>query len=92
MNGLDSPAVLWLLVAMQFIGVLSAFVARVSEGTSHQAFSQGMFLGSLTLMGVATLIALAIGPGCWLACCTALAIMILMVTCDFRNCRESSTW
>ena len=92
MNGFDSPAALWLLIAMQFLGVLSAFAARLSEGTPRQAFSQGMFFAMLPLMGAATLVALAVGPGCWLGCSTTLAVMVLTVTCDFRRGRESATW
>jgi len=92
MNGFDSPAALWMLVAVQSLGVLSAFAARFSEGSPRQAISQGMFLGMLPLMGVATLMALAVGPGCWLGCATTLAIMVLTVTWDFRKGRESATW
>jgi len=92
MNGFDSPAALWLLVAAQILGVLSAFAARFSEGSPRQAISQAMFLGVLPLMGVATLLALAVGPGCWLGCAATLAVMILTVTCDFRRGRESATW
>jgi len=92
MNGFDSPAALWLLVAAQILGVLSAFAARFSEGSPRQAISQAMFLGALPLMGAATLLALAVGPGCWLGCAATLAIMVLTVTCDFRRGRESATW
>ena len=53
MNGFDSPAVLWLLVAVQFFGVLSACAARLSEGSPRQAISQACFW-ILPLMGVAT--------------------------------------
>ena len=92
MNGFDSPAVLWLLVAVQFLGVLSACAARLSEGSSLQATIQNAFLGILALTGLATGAAFAVGPGCWLACSTTLAIMILTVTYDFRSGRESATW
>ena len=92
MNAFDSPAVVWVLVAVQFLGVLSACAARLSEGSRRQAISQGMFLSFLPLVGAATLVAFAMGPGCWLACSATLAIMVLTVTCDFRNGRESATW
>jgi hypothetical protein len=92
MNGLDSPAVLWLLVAVQFLGILSACAARLSEGSRRQALVHCLFLGILALVGAATVTAFAVGPGCWLACSTTLAIMILTVTCDFRSGRESATW
>jgi hypothetical protein len=92
MNGFDSPAVLWILVVVQFVGFLSACAARLSEGSSRQAIIQYVFLGVLAIMGAATVFAFIVGPGCWLACSTVLAVMILMVTCDFRNGRESATW
>ena len=34
MNGFDSPTVLWLFVAAQMFGVASAWIARLSEGSS----------------------------------------------------------
>ena len=33
MNGFDSPTVLWLLLAAQLLGVSSAWLARLSEGS-----------------------------------------------------------
>ncbi len=92
MNGFDTPAALWFLVTLQVLGVLTGFAARLSEGSRRQAISQGLFFGVLLLMGAATLVALAVGPGCWLGCATTLAVMILTVTCDFRRGRESATW
>ena len=92
MNGFDSPSVLWLFVAAQLLGVLSAWLARLSEGSVCQAVSQWMFFGVLPLMGAATMVALAVGPGCWLACCATLSVMVLTVTCDFRGSREAATW
>jgi hypothetical protein len=92
MNGFDSPAVLWLLIAAQLLGVISACIARLSEGSPRQALSQGTFFGALSLMGAATIVALAVGPGCWVACSASLALMVLTVTCDFRGSREAATW
>jgi hypothetical protein len=92
MNGIDSPAVLWLLIAAQIIGVLSACIARLSEGSSRQAVSQWAFFATLSLMGPATIVALTVGPGYWLACSASLAFMVLVVTCDFRGSREAATW
>ena len=92
MNGFDSPTVLWLMVAAQFLGVSSAWLARLSEGSSCQAVCQYVFFGVLPLMGVVTAAALAVGPGCWMACSTTLAVMVLTVTCDFRGSREAATW
>jgi hypothetical protein len=92
LNGFDSPTGLGLLIATQLLGVLSACLARLSEGSCCQTVGQCMFVGVLTLMGAATMVALAIGPGCWVACSATLSVMILTVTCDFRGSREAATW
>jgi hypothetical protein len=92
MNGFDSLATVWFLVAVQAIGVTSACVTRLSEGSSRQALSQVVFLGMLPLSGAATVVAFAIGLGWWLACSATLALMILTVTCDFRSGRQRTTW
>jgi hypothetical protein len=92
MNGFDTPAAVWLLVAAQVLGILTAIAARFSEGSPHQSISQGMFFAVMLLMGVANLVAIGVGPGCWVGCATTLAVMMLTVTCDFRSGRESATW
>ncbi len=92
MNGFDSPVVFWILVATQFLGILSACMARFNEGSPRQGMSHGVFLGVLPIMGGLTMAALAVGPGCWLACATTLAVMVLTATCDMRNRREAATW
>ena len=49
-----------------------------------------MFFAVLLLMGAATLVVLAVGPGCWLGCATTLAVSIplrSLVTSD-----EAGKW
>jgi hypothetical protein len=92
MNGFNSTTALWLLAATQVFGVLSACATRLSEGSSRQAISQLVFLAMMPLTGMAAVVAFTIGLGWWLACSATLALMILTVTCDFRNGRESATW
>ncbi len=92
MNGFDSYTVLWLFIGAQVIGVSSAWLARISEGSPRQHVSQWLFFGILSLMGVITMLALALGPGCWIASSTTFAVMVLTVTCDFRHGHESNTW
>ncbi len=92
MNGIDSSTLLWLFVAAQVLGVSTAWLARLSEGKPHQVVSQWMFLGVLPLVGMATMVALAVGPGYWLASSVTLAFMVLTVTCDFRGSRAAATW
>jgi hypothetical protein len=92
MNGFESPAALWVLVAAQGLGILTAFAARLTEGSRRQAIGQALFLSMLPLMGAATLVSLAVGPGCWVGCATTIAVMVLTVTWDFRRGSESAPW
>jgi hypothetical protein len=92
MNGFDSTAGLWLLVAAQCFGVLSAAAARLSEGSPCQAASQWVFFVALSVVGTATGVALMVGPGVWVACAACLAVMVLTATCDLRTRREAATW
>jgi hypothetical protein len=84
MNGIESPSAVWLLISVQAIGLVSAWLARVSEGSSHQALSHSFFLVCLAIVGLAAVAGLAIGPGYWLMAATTLATMILIAVCDFR--------
>jgi hypothetical protein len=88
MNGIDSSMLL--LVAVQLFGVLSAGAARLSEGSVCQAISQWVFLAALPIVGIATGLALMVGPGAWVACATSLAVMILTTTCDLQAHRRST--
>jgi hypothetical protein len=92
MNGFDSHIAFGLLIAVQFLGVLSAATARLTEGSSCQAVGQWAFLAALPLVGAATCIALTVGPGVWVACAASLAIMVLVATCDVRVNRRTSVW
>jgi hypothetical protein len=92
MNGFDSSASLWLLIAAQVFGVLSAGVVRLSEGSHCQAISQGVFLVALPLVGAATIVALMVGPGIWVACAASLAVMVLTATFDLNVRRETAVW
>jgi hypothetical protein len=92
MNGFDSTTALWLLVAAQCFGVVSAAAARLSEGSAFQVASQWIFLAALPLVGAATVVALMVGPGVWVACAASLAVMVLTATCDLRVRRRSAAW
>jgi len=85
LNGFDCPAAFWILIGIQTLGLMSAWAARVSEGSSGQTASHLLFFACLALVGTATVVALAIGPGCWLTSATTLSLMVLMVTCDFSG-------
>jgi len=57
------PAGLWLFGAST-VWDDSAWIARLSEGSVHQAFCQRLFFLSLVLMGLATMLTAAAGPAC----------------------------
>jgi len=90
MNGFDSSTILWLFIGAQIVGVFTAWLARLSENSPRQTVIQWLFFGILSLMGVITMLAMTVGPGCWIACSTTFAVMVLTVTCDFRHGHESS--
>ena len=80
---------LWIWVGLQFVGISSAWIARLSEGSAHQTRCQWLFLISLFLIGLATIAALWQRPGYWLGLAITLASMILVAICDFRRHRHS---
>lgn len=71
------------LAVIQAAGLLSACAARLGEGSVRQACCQWLFFGCLSLVGLATMVALAVGPEACLASGTTLAVMVLTATWDF---------
>jgi hypothetical protein len=59
----DSP---WYLAVVLVVGLASAVLARVSEGSCLQTWCQRLFVGCLALVGVATFASLGLGRDCWL--------------------------
>lgn len=90
MPALDTAANLWIFVGVQLIGMTSAWVARLSEGSVHQEFCQKFFFLSLVLMGLATMLTAAGRPGLWMTSAVTLAISLLVVICDFRHASRSA--
>ncbi len=86
---LDASAGLWVLSTLQIWGIASAWLARISEGSVHQTLCQRLFFLSLLLMGAATIASLALQPMYWLGSGVTLAMMILVVICDFRRSKAS---
>ena len=92
MNGLENSVIHWLLITVQLLGLFSAWIARLSEGSSRQAVAQRFFLGSLALVGTGTLLSLGLGPSYWLSSGVVLSLMVLATTCDFKPSREAAAW
>jgi len=85
MEGLDIPAVMWILVGIQVAGLVSAGLTRIAEGSCCQSYCQWVFLGCLGLVGMATVVSIGLGPGWWLPSGATLSSMVLAAICDFRD-------
>ena len=90
MNVCDTCLILPLLVAVQLLGLLSAWIARLSEGSSRQTAAQRLFFVSLALVGVATLVSLGLGPGAWLSSAIVLSVMVVGAVCDFKPSEDAA--
>ena len=90
MPSLDSTASLWILGSVQLMGMTSAWLARLSEGSAHQALCQRFFFLALLLMGLATMVTASGHPSMWLVSAVTLAVSLLVVICDFRHAGRSA--
>ena len=85
MANVDAHWATWLLAAIQATGLLSAWLARLSEGSRGQTLCQYIFLTCLAVVGGAALLALTMGAASWLFCGFTLSLMILAAVWDFRG-------
>ena len=81
---LQPVSLVWILVSIQIVGLASAWLARLSEGSRGQSSCQWLFFGCLALMGLTTMISLAVGPKYWLVSGATLSVMVLGAVWDFR--------
>ena len=81
---LESSFLVWSLGLIQAAGLISAWLARLSEGSRSQAPCQCLFLAFLGLVGAATMLSAALGPRYWLASGATLSVMVLGAIWDFR--------
>jgi hypothetical protein len=81
---------LWAVGIVLALGLLSAAFARRSEGSRRQTLSQVLFFGCLMLVGAAAIASVVLGPGCWAASSTTLAVMVLGATYDPRHSARSA--
>jgi hypothetical protein len=80
---LETSFFAWLLGLIQIAGLLSAWLARLSEGSARQAWCQRLFVGCLALVGLSTMIVVALGARHWVASGATLSAMILAAIWDF---------
>jgi hypothetical protein len=80
---LETSFLAWLLSLIQIAGLISAWLARLSEGSPSQAHCQRLFVGCLALMGLLTMASVALGVRYWLVSGATLSIMVLVAVWDF---------
>jgi hypothetical protein len=92
MTHLQSSAIPWAVVSVQILGILSACLARFSEGCGCQKFFQCVFFVLLTLVGGSAVVSLRFEPGCWLTSGTILAVMVVVATYQLGRSRKAIAW
>lgn len=88
MFDLDLFCNLWTLAAVQLLGMVSAWVARLSAGSANQDRWQRLFFFSLCAVGAATMLSLRLPPFCWCVSAVLFTLTIMVVVCDFRRPEE----
>ena len=73
---------LWCLATVQLMALVSACVARMTEGSLREARYQWLCLGCLALAGLATMASLIVGPATCVFSGVVLAVTILTATWD----------
>jgi hypothetical protein len=73
------------LGAIQVLGVLAAGLARMAEGTRHEAGGHWLCLAALGAMGCVCGAAIQCGPDAAAACAGTLALMTLIAVADFSD-------
>jgi hypothetical protein len=89
MTGSETPAITWLLSTLLVLGLGSACLTRLGEGSPRQPVYQRVFCGFLVLVAAATIVMLGLGPAGWLPSGGTLALMVLMAISDFSEHRQT---
>lgn len=85
----ESPALLCCLGAVQVLGLLSAALARLGEGSRRQVVCQRLFLACLGLVGLGTIVSLGMPSGWWVASGSTLSLMVVTATWDCGRTRPA---
>jgi len=80
---LETPILACFLGLIQIVGLASAWLARLSEGSRRQASCQRLFVGCLAVIGLLTMGLLALGARYWLASGATFGVMVLAAIWDF---------
>lgn len=80
----DTALTVWTLTLIEVAGLLSVWLARLSEGSRGQASCHWLFFGCLILVGLAAMASVTLGPRYWLTSGATLGVMIVGAIWDFR--------
>lgn len=83
MMDFDAHTLVWTLGAVQLFSLFSAWIARLAEGSHRQASCQWLYLGCLALMGLTTMVSVAISFESWIFCSFTLSLMVVAVLWDY---------
>ncbi len=82
---LESSSFAWMFGIIQVAGLVSAWVARFSEGSRGQSSCQRLFFGFLGLIGLAAMLSVSLGNRYLLVSCITISIMVLVAVWDLRT-------
>ena len=88
MDDLYPSIVLWTVIGVQMLGLLSAFLSRLGEGSPGEGHCQCFFLFCLALVGTTTIASMSLGHGAWLTCGATLSIMVVIALYDCGSAKE----
>ncbi len=74
-----------LLSSVQVCGLMSAALARISEGRRWHALFQRVFIALLVIVAFTNVLNVWNAPQQWMMSATTLAVMVVTATCDFSR-------
>ncbi len=92
MPTVEISTICWLLLAVQVLGLTSAWVTRLCRTPRRQTVCQCVFLLAMVLVGGSTIAAFALGPFYYLPTGVTLSLMVLGAVVDFRPDRAAAAW
>jgi hypothetical protein len=81
---LESSSFAWVFGIVQVVGLASAWMARLSEGSANQSSCHRLFFGLLGAIGLMTMLSVTLGPRYLLVACFTIAAMVLVAVWDLR--------
>ena len=92
MNTLMDLSPMWVVCVVLGLGLVSAWLARIGEGSPQQTLSHVVFLGCLPMVAGMTIVSFGLGPGYWLASAATFAVMVVAATAETRRSRGAEVF